>query len=89
MSENNQGDPLVSEVLDLVIKSVHLQHMDRSKIRTDLPLTKDGLGLDSIDILEIVVAVEHKFGVKIANAEDGKKHFRSIETIAELVRSRR
>jgi acyl carrier protein len=78
---------LVNEITDLIVQSVNLQHMDRSQIHSDTPLTQGGLGLDSVDILEIVVAIEHQYGVKVADAETGAKYFRTIGTISEFVQT--
>ncbi len=78
---------LVNEITDLIIQSVNLQHLDRTQIKAETPLTQGGLGLDSVDILEVVVAIEHQYGVKVADAETGAKYFRTIGTISEFVQA--
>ena len=78
-------DEIVNKVIDVIVSAVNLHHVDKSKVSGDTPLTHGGLGLDSIDILEIVVAVEHSFGKKVADAEVGKKYFQTIGTIADFV----
>jgi acyl carrier protein len=84
MNETNQ---IAQELIDLIINSVHLHHLKKEDIGLNTPLTQGGLNLDSIDILEVVVAVEHKFGVKVADAEMGKKYFKSIGTVTEFIQS--
>ena len=59
--------------------------MEASRFTPETSLREGGLELDSVDILEVIVAVEHHFGVKVDDAETGKKYFRTIGTIAELV----
>jgi acyl carrier protein len=85
MNENQ----LVNQVIDLVVESVNLHHMDRKTISADTALMTGGLELDSVDILEVVVAVEHKFGVKVADAESGKNNFKTIGTIVNFIETHR
>jgi acyl carrier protein len=54
-------------------------------IETDAPLFGEGLGLDSIDALELVLGLEKEFGVVIPDAEVGKKVFQSVRTMAQYV----
>ncbi len=78
-------DELVSEISSVIIKAVNLHHIDRANLNADTALAQDGLGLDSIDILEAIIAVEQHFGVKVADAELGKKYFSTLGTIAEFI----
>ncbi len=78
---------LVTEVADLIIKSVNLQHMASEQLSAETALTQGGLGLDSVDILEVVVAVEHKYGVKVPDAQTGAQHFQSIGTICDFIQA--
>ena len=77
---------LFKQIVQLIVEAVNLRNVDPSKLTPDTSLREGGLELDSIDILEIVVTIEHRYGLKIANAEDGKKHFRTLGSIAEFVR---
>lgn len=79
---------VVSEVIDTIVNAVNLQHLDRSTIGAETPLTAGGLGLDSVDILEIVVAVEHRFRLKVGDPDTGRRYFKTIGTIADLVQLR-
>lgn len=51
----------------------------------ETPLGATGLELDSVDILEVIVSVEQRFGVKVADAETGKRYFKTIGSIADFI----
>lgn len=85
MDELKERDHLTNEVVELIINAVHLQHLDKSTISETTALTVGGLSLDSIDVLEIVVAVEHHFKVKVSDAETGKKYFRTVGTVVDFI----
>jgi acyl carrier protein len=68
-----------------LIEHLNLEDFSIEDIANDLPLFGDGLGLDSIDALEIIVMLENKFDVKISNPEEGAKIFQSVNTIAEFI----
>jgi acyl carrier protein len=80
-----QRDQLISEVISVVTDAVNLHHLNRAEIHADVSLRAGGLELDSVDILETVVAIEQHFGVKVADAETGMKYFKTIGTIAEFI----
>lgn len=84
MAHNPQ---LVNDIKNLIITSVNLHHVDPSTINEETSLREGGLELDSVDILEIVVGIEQKYGVKVNDADVGKKFFRTIGSIAEFVES--
>jgi len=75
----------LNDVITVIRDSVNLHHLEPSRFTAETSLREGGLELDSVDILEVIVAVEHKFGVKVDDAEMGKKYFRTIGTIADLV----
>jgi acyl carrier protein len=81
MAEN-----LVLELKNLIINTLKLEDMTPGDIEDDAPLFGEGLGLDSIDALELVVALEKTYGVFIPDSEVGKKVFRSVNALAEFVR---
>ena len=68
-----------------LIEHLNLEDFSIEDIANDLPLFGDGLGLDSIDALEIIVMLDNKFDVKISNPEEGAKIFQSVNTIAEFI----
>jgi acyl carrier protein len=82
-------EQLLEEVIALVVESVNLRQIDRAMLGADTSLRKGGLELDSVDILEVIVAIEHKFGVKVDDAAMGEKHFRTLGAIADFVASQR
>ena len=73
----------------MIIKSLDLEDITADDIKDDEPLFNDGLGLDSIDALEIGMALQKKYNLKIdSDKEDNSKNFYSVSTIAEYVRSK-
>jgi acyl carrier protein len=68
-----------------IIKALNLEDMNPSDINTDAPLFIEGLGLDSIDALELMVLLEKNYGLKIETAQEGKMIFHSVRTIAEYI----
>jgi acyl carrier protein len=80
---------LVQQVIDLIFRSLNLKHLDRAQVTEATPLMKEGLNLDSVDILEIVVNVESQYGFKVRDAETGATYFRTIGTVADLIEKQR
>ena len=80
--------PTLNEVVEVIRNSVNLHHLEPSRFTPDTSLREGGLELDSVDMLEVIVAIEHKFGVKVEDAEMGKKYFRTIGTVADLVQAK-
>lgn len=81
---------LVDEIKSLIIESLDLEEVSPSDIKDDEPLFVDGLGLDSIDALELGMALKKKYNLTIdKNNEENKKHFYSVKTIAQFVEQQR
>jgi acyl carrier protein len=78
-------DDLIQGVKTLIIQRLRLVDMTSEMIDTDAPLFGEGLGLDSIDALELVLGLEKEFGVIIPDAEVGKRVFQSVRTIAQHI----
>lgn len=77
-----------NELKELIIKSLELEDITVDDIDTEAPLFIDGLGLDSIDALELGMALKKKYNLKMSsNKEENKKYFYSVKTLAEYVRS--
>ena len=70
-----------------IIEQLNLEDVHVNGIQDDAPLFGDGLGLDSIDALELIVLLEKHYGIKISNPEKGKEIFYSINSIAEYISS--
>jgi acyl carrier protein len=80
------AEDLVWELKKLIIHTLKLEDIRPEDVEDDAPLFGDGLGLDSIDALELVVALEKTYGVFIPDSEVGKKVFRSVNTLAQFIR---
>lgn len=76
---------LIVKIKEQVIEVLNLEDIEVADIDTDAALFGDGLGLDSIDALELIVLLEKHYGIKIEDPKDGKKIFQSIRTIAEYI----
>lgn len=80
-------EQLIENLKKEIISSLNLTEMEPSMIKEDAPLFVDGLGLDSIDALELTLLLEKKYGLKINTAEEGKKVLHSVRSMAEFIRS--
>lgn len=79
---------LIDEVKRLIIDALELEDIEPADIEDDAPLFIDGLGLDSIDALELGVAVKKAYDVKIdGNSDESKKHFYSVKTLCEFIQN--
>lgn len=79
---------LQRELKQLIIDALDLEDISVDDIDSDAPLFVEGLGLDSIDALELGLALQKRYGVKIdADSAETKKHFSSINSLAALVRA--
>ena len=79
-------DDLVGELKKLIIETLKLEEITPADIADDGQLFGGGLGLDSIDALELVVALEKTYGAVIPDSEVGERVFRSVNTLAKFVR---
>ena len=70
---------------ELLIERLKFEDMTPDDIPDDEPLFAGGLGLDSIDALEIVVMLESEFGIKVKNESAAREHFKSIASLADYV----
>lgn len=82
-------EQLIQELKEHLIEELNLEEITPADIDADAPLFGDGLGLDSIDALEIILILEKFYGVKLANAAEAKPIFRSVRTLAEYVEQNR
>jgi acyl carrier protein len=78
-------EDLKYQLKEQIIEELKLEDMKPADIQDDAPLFGDGLGLDSIDALELVVLLEKYYGVKITEEETGKRVLTSIDTMAEFI----
>jgi acyl carrier protein len=76
---------LKRDIKELIISSLNLSEVTPEQIVDDAPLFQEGLGLDSIDALELAVAIERKYKVTIPDEAVGKKVFSSVSALAQYV----
>lgn len=80
---------LKEEIKKLIIDSLELDEITPADIKDDEPLFITGLGLDSIDALELGMALKKKYNISMGHdKEENKKYFYSVDTLAEFVRSK-
>ena len=83
-------ESLINEIKLKLIDALNLDGMTPEDIDNDAPLFGDeGLGLDSIDVLELIVLLERNYGIKIADPKQGKEIFASVRTMADYVAANR
>ncbi|HZN40215.1 MAG TPA: phosphopantetheine-binding protein [Planctomycetota bacterium] len=81
------ADTLEAQLKRLIVDTLALEDVSPESIETEAPLFGEGLGLDSIDALEIALAVHAKFGVKtVANDEKNREYYHSIGSLARFIR---
>ena len=68
-----------------IIEALNLKHLRPEDIGDDQPLFVEGLGLDSIDALELIVLLQQHYSIKLENPQDGPKIFKSVKSIAEYI----
>jgi acyl carrier protein len=80
-----KNEKLIPEIVDLIVDSLNLHFVNKQDLNASTQLIGEGLGLDSVDLLEVVVALEQRYNVKIKTAEQGHSVFRNIGSIADFV----
>lgn len=78
-----------TELKSKIIEALNLQDVTPDQIDDEAPLFGAGLGLDSIDALELVVMLEKNYGIVIKDIEEGRPAFRSVRTLADFIDARR
>lgn len=78
-------EKLIVELKQNIVKNLNLEDVSWEDIETDAPLFVEGLGLDSIDALELIVMLEMNYGIKIESSETGKRILYSVKTMAETI----
>ncbi len=86
----NPGEGLEADLKKLIVEALVLEDIAPEEIETDAPLFVEGLGLDSIDALELAMALEERYGVKIEDdPEENRRIFASVKSLADFVSSQR
>jgi acyl carrier protein len=76
---------LIEKLKTEIIEALNLEDLEPADIDTNAPLFGEGLGLDSIDALELIVLLEKNYGIKLQDPKDGKKVFYSVQTMADYI----
>jgi acyl carrier protein len=82
-------EKLMADLKRQIVAQLNLKEVDPSTITDDQPLFVEGLGLDSIDALELIVLLQQEYHVRLKSAEEGPKVFYSVRTMAEYIEANR
>ncbi|MGE9550494.1 phosphopantetheine-binding protein [Erwinia amylovora] len=83
-------EELALEIKQMIIDTLNLEEIEVTEIESDAPLFGEGLGLDSIDALELGLAVKNRYGVVLsAESEEMRQHFYSVATLAAFIQTQR
>jgi acyl carrier protein len=78
-------EAFITELKKEIIEVLNLEGVKPEDIDDEAPLFGEGLGLDSIDALELIVLMEKNYGIKLSNAAEGKEIFKSIKVMADYI----
>ena len=82
-------EELILELKEEIIDALNLEEVTPADIDNDAPLFGEGLGLDSIDALELIVLLEKKYGIRLSNPQERKEVFKSVAVRAGYVKDNR
>ena len=82
-------EALKQELKEKIIAILNFEDMSAKDINDSDPLFANGLGLDSIDVLELIVMMDKEYGIKLIDPKEGKSIFQSIETMAQFIQANR
>jgi acyl carrier protein len=82
-------DGLIKQLKTQLIEQLNLEDMEPDDMDASAPLFGEGLGLDSIDALEIIVLLEKEYNIKISDPREGKEIMYSVESLASFIESKR
>lgn len=75
----------MSDLKKQIVEVLNLKHIQPADIGNDQPLFGDGLGLDSIDALELIVLLQRQYNLKLTDPQQGPKIFKTVKTMAEFI----
>ena len=78
-------EQLMANLKQQIIEALNLKHLKPEDIGDDQPLFVEGLGLDSIDALELIVLLQQHYNIKLENPQDGPQIFKSVRSIANYI----
>ena len=78
-------EKLMADLKSQIIDTLNLKHLKPEDIGNDQPLFVEGLGLDSIDALELIVLLQQRYNIKLSDPQEGPKIFQTVRTLAEFI----
>jgi acyl carrier protein len=82
-------EELIAKLKEQIIEVLNLEDVKPEDIDNDAPLFGEGLGLDSIDALELIVLMEKNYGIKLQDPSKGKEIFKSVNVMADYISKNR
>lgn len=82
-------EELKKELKEKLIEALNLEDLTPDDISDDEALFGEGLGLDSIDALELIIILDKDYGIKLTDSKEGKKIFETVETMATFIKENR
>lgn len=82
------SETLKTDLKRLIVETLNLHDVEPTAIKDDEPLFESGLGLDSIDALELVLSLEKRYGVKISSSEESRSALANVDTLAAFISER-
>lgn len=83
------SEAIRQQIKELIVKELNLEGRDPATIEDESPLFGEGLGLDSLDALQLAMSIEERFGVRIPEGDEARPIFRCVASLADYVSARR
>lgn len=85
MFMSNNPESLKKELKQQIVNALNLKHITPEEIEDDEPLFGEGIGLDSVDAIELIILLERNYGVKVRDPKEGAQVFQSVQSMAEFI----
>lgn len=82
-------EQLIDQLRHQIVSALNLEDIDPSDIAPETPLFGEGLGLDSIDALELILLMDRQYGIKVKNATEARPIFKNLQTMADYIAQNR